>query len=153
MRDTSSPVALPAHAVWAYSKCINFILTSMMILKLFLHRIFDGSKEPLGHLIFYCQLIYRFIEEREGKCSPNEAQFTTMIRDSWLHIWHPHPNNSISCMWKLTWIKKDLRIIPENHFFPSDLLRNDCHITLCKFKVYNMSNWYTYILQNDYQCS
>ena len=69
MHDTSSPVVLTAQAVWAYSECIHFILTSMMILKLLLHQIFDGSKDPLGHLLFYCQLIYQFIEEKGRKVS------------------------------------------------------------------------------------
>ena len=40
-----------------------------MILKLLLHQIFDGSKDPLGHLLFYCQLIYQFIEEKGRKVS------------------------------------------------------------------------------------
>ena len=37
-------------------------------------------------------------------------------------------------------------------FFPSSL-RYNWHITLCKFKVYKVLIWYTYILQNDYSLS
>ena len=35
-------------------------------------------------------------------------------------------------------------------FLPPALLRYNWHVTLCKFKVYSVMIWITYILQNDY---
>lgn len=37
-----------------------------------------------------------------------------------------------------------------NILSPTALLRGSCHITLCKFKVYSMTTWCMYMLQNDY---
>ena len=154
MHDTSSPVVLTAQTVWAFSKCMNFILTSIMILKLFLHQIFDGSKEPLGHLLFYCQLIPQ-IYRREGKESVPWMRLNSQLW-SGTHdfISDTHIQTTPSHVCENSYGSRRISgSYLRTTFFPSDLLRNNCHITLFKFKVYNMSNWYTYILQNDYHCS